>query len=143
MSIKQSDPRFARAYERATLRSAFVSMFWAVFTHRKRKDGLTLLALAKAIPANKAEVSRWFKGDPNWTINTIASIANALDVDVRIEAVDRKAGIVFTPAGLVATTTFASTQLAPPNAIPSTRPGFNEPPVRQMIDTPRPLALAS
>src|SRR5882757_8223151 len=97
MSIKQSDPNFSRAYERATLRAAFVSLLWAVFTYRKRKDGLTLQALAKSIPANKAEVSRWFKGDPNWTVNTIASLANALNVDLRITAVDRKTGALFTP----------------------------------------------
>jgi transcriptional regulator with XRE-family HTH domain len=82
------------------LRSAFVSLFWAVFSYRKKKDGLTLQALAKAIPANKAEVSRWFKGDPNWTVNTIASVANALNVDLEMRAVDRTSGAVFTAAGV-------------------------------------------
>src|SRR5262249_40427202 len=57
----------------------------------------------KAISTSKHEVSRWFNGDPNWTINTIASIAHALNVDVRIQAVDRSNRQVFTPAGLVDT----------------------------------------
>ena len=50
--------------------------------------------------ANKGEVSRWFNGDPNWTINTIAAIADALNVEIRIQAIDRVTGVVFTPAGI-------------------------------------------
>jgi transcriptional regulator with XRE-family HTH domain len=96
---RRTDPKFVRSYQRGMLRSTFVSLFWSVFRHRKEQDGLTLQALAKAIPANKAEVSRWFNGDPNWTLNTIASIADALNVDLRVEAVDRKSGVVFTANG--------------------------------------------
>lgn len=96
---KKSDPKFIMSYDRAMLRSAFVSLFWRVITDQKKK-GFTLVALARRLGANKAEVSRWFKGDPNWTINTIASIANALDVDLHIEAVDRKTGRVYRPNGV-------------------------------------------
>lgn len=95
---KAEDPKFARAYYRAMLRSAFVSIFWAVISDRK-KQGLTLIALAKAIGSSKHEVSRWFKGDPNWTINTIASIAHALKLTLRIQAVDEH-GRVYGPSGL-------------------------------------------
>jgi hypothetical protein len=45
-------------------------------------------------------VSRWFKGDPNWTVNTIANIANALNVDLEIKARDRKTGVIYTPSGV-------------------------------------------
>lgn len=96
---KKSDPKFIMAYDRAMLRSAFVSLFWRIITDQKTR-GLTLVALAKRLGANKAEVTRWFKGDPNWTINTIASIAGALDVELRIEAVDRKTGYVYRPSGV-------------------------------------------
>ncbi|MGE3990980.1 MAG: helix-turn-helix domain-containing protein [Pseudorhodoplanes sp.] len=82
------------------LRSAFVSLFWAIFQFRKDKNGLTLVALAKMINANKSEVSRWFKGDPNWTVNTIAGLAHALDVELEIRARDRTSSIIFTPAGI-------------------------------------------
>ncbi len=97
---RKTDPKFLRSIERGMLRSTFVSLFWAIFQHRKKASGLTLQTLAKAIPANKAEVSRWFNGDPNWTINTIASIADALDVELRVEARDRNTGIVFTSSGI-------------------------------------------
>jgi transcriptional regulator with XRE-family HTH domain len=84
---KTDDPKFERAYYRAMLRSAFLSMFWAVISDRK-KSGLTLISLAKAIGSSKHEVSRWFNGDPNWTINTIAAIAHALKLTLRVQAVD-------------------------------------------------------
>jgi transcriptional regulator with XRE-family HTH domain len=96
---KIDDPKFERAYYRGMLRSAFLSMFWAVISERK-KQGLTLIELAKAIGSSKHEVSRWFNGDPNWTINTIGAIAHALKLTIRIEAVDQQ-GNVYGPSGLL------------------------------------------
>jgi hypothetical protein len=102
MSIsKRDDPKFLRAYDRGMLRSTFHSLFWAIISDRKKRGTYTLLQLAKAIGANKAEVTRWFKGDPNWTLNTVASIASALDVELEVRARDRATGTVFTPAGAV------------------------------------------
>jgi DNA-binding phage protein len=105
MSTKQtrSDPKFARAYDRGILRSAFVSLFWVVISHLKKKEGFTLKELAKRVGANKAEVSRWFNGDPNWTLSTVGAIASALNLDIKIVAIDRKTGEVFTPAGIQTT----------------------------------------
>lgn len=97
---RKDDPKFVRAYVRGMLRSAFVSLFWAIISVRKKRTGLTLQVLAKYIGVNKAELSRWFNGDPNWTVNTIGGLAHALDVDIRIYAIDRKTGEVYTPAGL-------------------------------------------
>jgi|SRR5882757_7169332 len=95
---KTTDPKFERAYYRAMLRSAFVSMFWAVISDRK-KQGLTLIALAKAIGSSKHEVSRWFNGDPNWTVNTIAAIAHALKLTLRVQAIDEH-GNVYGSSGI-------------------------------------------
>jgi transcriptional regulator with XRE-family HTH domain len=100
MKSRKSDTKFVRAYDRAMLRSAFVSLFWAIITERRKKGTYTLLELAKQLGTNKGAVSRWFKGEPNWTVGTIANIANALNVELRIEAVDRVSGEVFTPAGI-------------------------------------------
>jgi transcriptional regulator with XRE-family HTH domain len=100
MKTRKSGPKFLRAYDRAMLRSAFVSLFWAVISERRKKVGYTLVKLAKELGTNKAEVSRWFRGEPNWTLGTIANIAHALNVELRIEAVDRVSGEVFTPTGL-------------------------------------------
>jgi transcriptional regulator with XRE-family HTH domain len=97
---KKDDPKFLRSFDRGMLRSAFVSLFWAVITERRKQGHYTLLELAKRLGANKAEVSRWFKGEPNWTIGTIANIANALDVEIKIEAIDRATGQIFTPSGV-------------------------------------------
>jgi transcriptional regulator with XRE-family HTH domain len=101
MSMNRSkidDPKIERAYYRAMLRSAFLSVFWAVISERK-KSGLTLISLAKAIGSSKHEVSRWFKGDPNWTINTIASIAHALKLTLQVQAIDEQ-GNVYGVSGL-------------------------------------------
>jgi DNA-binding phage protein len=95
---KTDDPKFERAYYRAMLRSAFVSLFWAVISDRK-KHGLTLISLAKAVGSSKHEVSRWFNGDPNWTVNTIAAIAHALKLTLRIQAVDEH-GNIYGSSGL-------------------------------------------
>lgn len=106
MSMKRNDPKFEQAYERAALRAAFVSLFWAVISERKKLlEGFTLLGLAKAIGSSKYEVSRWFNGDPNWTVNTIANIAHALGTDLLIQARERSTGRIFTPAGVVAPVT--------------------------------------
>lgn len=100
MSTNKTDQTFIEAYERGMLRSAFVSLFWGVISERKKQPGgYTLQQLADALGTNKAEVSRWFNGDPNWTINTIAKLAHVLDVDIEIRAVGRSTGMVFTPAG--------------------------------------------
>ena len=115
MSTKssKSDPKFTLSYERGMLRSAFVSLFWGIIMERKKRGGFTLLALAKILGANKGEVSRWFNGDPNWTINTIANLASALNVDLKITAVDRDTGAVFTPAGIQITTSVNAIKKAP------------------------------
>jgi transcriptional regulator with XRE-family HTH domain len=110
---RKTDPKFVRAFERGVLRSAFVSLFWGIIQERKKAGTFTLLALAKALTTNKAEVSRWFKGDPNWTVNTIASLANALNVDIEIKARDRVTGMVFTPAGVQPIYVTAISQPAP------------------------------
>lgn len=99
---RKNDPKFEMAFDRGMLRSAFVSLFWAVISERKKAGGFTFQGLAKKIGSTKHEVSRWFNGDPNWTVNTLASIANALDLDLKITAVDRTTGQVYTPSGMEA-----------------------------------------
>jgi hypothetical protein len=96
---RKTDPKFVGAYERSMLRSAFASLFWGIITEKKRTGAFTLQALAKSLGKNKGEVSRWFNGSPNWTINTIAVLADALNVDIQITATDRTTGQVFTVSG--------------------------------------------
>jgi transcriptional regulator with XRE-family HTH domain len=119
MSIKspKSDPKFIRSYDRGMLRSSFVSLFWSIIMERKKTGAFTLQGLAKLLGKNKGEVSRWFKSDPNWTVNTIASLANALDVDITIQAIDRRTKAIFTPAGLQ---TSATVEYVQPQAMPLT-----------------------
>jgi transcriptional regulator with XRE-family HTH domain len=81
------------------LKSAFVSLFWSVISDRKKKGG-SMKDLACKLEINKSSISRWFSGkNPNWELSTVADIADALDLDLRIEAVDRSTGHVFTCFG--------------------------------------------
>lgn len=124
MSWRKSDPEFIHSYERGMLRSAFVSLFWGIITERKKREGLTLQSLAKNLGKNKGEVSRWFNGDPNWTVNTIANLSSALNVDVEIRAIDRVTGAIFTPSGLQVPVVQTTTAVQPKKISTGTSASF-------------------
>jgi hypothetical protein len=99
MKASQSREDLLRAYDRGMLRSAFVSLFWNILGLKK----ITQKMLADRIGVNKSEPTRWFTGArPNWTIDTIADIASALDVDIEVRAHDRMTGAIFTVSGQAA-----------------------------------------
>jgi hypothetical protein len=87
-------------YDRGMLRSAFLSLFWSVIADKKKNETFTFQSLVKALGTDKGKVSKWFNGDPNWTVNTIAGLAHALDLELHISATERSTGKVFTPSGL-------------------------------------------
>jgi transcriptional regulator with XRE-family HTH domain len=96
----KTDKRFIRAFDQAMLRAEFVSLFWVAITMRRNREKFPLEKLAKMLGKNKGEVSRWFSSrHPNWTVDTIARITNALDIELRLEAIDRQTGVVFTASG--------------------------------------------
>lgn len=102
-SINHSPKRIRklmRAYDSGMLRAAFVSLFWACITDQRKRGPFTFQQLAKDLNVNKGEVSRWFNGEPNWRLSTIASIADALDLDIQVIARERSTGKVFTSSGL-------------------------------------------
>lgn len=107
--IEKNEPDFEREYTRGVLRSEIVSLFWAVISDRKKKtDGFTFQGLADALGVHKSQVSRWFNGLPNWEVNTIADIAEALEIDVQFMARDRMDGRIYASSGssgIVMTTT--------------------------------------
>ena len=107
---KTKDQRLLE-YDRAMLRSAFVSLFWAAISERKRRGKYTLQMLADRLDTNKSGVSRWFSKDPpNWRIDTISDIANALDLDVELRATDRTTGTMFAPTGIYKPTVQVTTR---------------------------------
>jgi DNA-binding phage protein len=90
-----------RTYDRVMLRSAFQSLFWNVLLTRKRQTKFTFKALADKLGINKSYVSRSFSSPPNWQIDKVSDMADALGVDLIIEARDRKnPNIVYTPSGI-------------------------------------------
>lgn len=101
MSMTKTD-KIAKEYQREMLKSAFASLFWSVITKKKQRGG-SMKELADKLSINKSAVSRWFSGkSPNWELNTIADIADALELDIRIEAVDRATGQMFGCSGEIA-----------------------------------------
>lgn len=103
-----SDDRQQRLkeYDRLMLRSAFASLFWVALSERRRRGKFTFKDLARLAGTSKSVVSRWFSGDqpPNWEVDSIADIAGALDIELRIEAIDRATGAVLSPTGARAVT---------------------------------------
>lgn len=91
---------YDETFRRGMLRSAFHSLFWAVIADRKRNAGLKMKDIAANLGVNKSFVSRSFSSPPNWRLDTLADFSDALDLDLIVEARDRKTGRVFTPAGV-------------------------------------------
>lgn len=100
MSTKKIE-KIAKEYQREMLRSALASLFWSVIS-KKKKTGGSMKDVAEKLSINKSVVSRWFSGSsPNWELNTVADISEALDLELRIVAIDRETGHIFGCAGEV------------------------------------------
>jgi hypothetical protein len=132
MSTKPSEPdRFALHYDQGMLRSAFRSLFWSIISEKKKSGSFSLASLVALLPrGDKGKVSRWFNGDPNWTVNTIGTLANSLNVDIRIQAVDRKTGVIYTPAGIQNVPTIEYVRTEPATRVEQTR--FATPIIRRL-----------
>lgn len=91
---------YQETFRRGALRSAFHSLFWGVIVNRKRNAGLKMRDIADKLGVNKSFVSRSFSNPPNWRIETLADFADALDLDLIVEARDRKTGRIYTPSGV-------------------------------------------
>ncbi|MDR6904270.1 helix-turn-helix transcriptional regulator [Rhizobium miluonense] len=83
-------------------RAMFRSLFWNVISFKRKHEGYSLKKLADDLRINKSAVSRWFSNDPNWSINTIADIAFALNVEIKVMAMDKQTGCKFGPSGEIA-----------------------------------------
>jgi ribosome-binding protein aMBF1 (putative translation factor) len=99
MTTSDDGKLLMKEVDRELLRSSLVSIFYDVFSARKKHSGLTYKELAESLKVNKSQVSRWFSSLPNWELNTVSDIANALDVELVIEAIDRQSGTVYSKAG--------------------------------------------
>jgi hypothetical protein len=90
-----------RIFERLSLRSEFQSLFWNVLLMRKQQEKFTFKALADALGNNKSYVSRSFSRPPNWQIDKISDMSDALGVDLIVEARDRKTGVIYSANGTI------------------------------------------
>lgn len=107
-------------YLRGMLRAAVVSLFWNIVSYKRVNEGFSLKLLAEKLGINKSFPSRWFSGDRlNWEVNTIADIANALNVDIEVRATDRITGVVYTSYGVMRSVP----ETAAPEQSPSMRVG--------------------
>lgn len=99
--MAETNTQFIKQFSREMMRSMFQSMFLSVFNDRKKRHKMTQQQLANSLGINKAVISRNLNSPPNWTIDKISDMAEALDVEIQIMARDRKTGIVHTAAGPV------------------------------------------
>lgn len=95
----QTEP--VRLFNRQMLRSAFQSLFWHVLLVRKRESGFSFKALAERLGNNKSYVSRSFGSPPNWQIDKLSDMADALGVELILQARDIKNGQIYTPSGSI------------------------------------------
>jgi|GEM_PF-1558577 len=101
-----------RMHDRQMLRAAFQSLFLSVIQARKTASGYQLQQLAADTGNIKSTVSRWFSSDPpNWQIDTMADIADALDLELILQARDRKTGELHTPLGIVTASRPAASEI--------------------------------
>lgn len=91
----QLDPEEETKYRRLSLHSMFQSLFWGALQdkHRKIDD------IADKTKYNKEHVRSLFRPDSWWSINAIFDVAEALDLELRVEARDRSTGKIYTPSG--------------------------------------------
>ena len=129
-----------RLYDRLMLRSAFQSLFWVALLARKKEKGLTRKGLADILGVNKSFVSRAFSRPPNWQIDKISDMSDALGLDLIVEARDRATGVIYTPSGIrQPATTSSSTenmrtvQTGSSAPITFTRPSPDQPSVVRMV----------
>ena len=96
----KTDNNQMREYRRHMLRGEFRSLFWAIFSDRKRQKKFTLQAFADKLGIGKSSLSRGFNEPQNWTIDKMADMAEALGVELVLEARDARSGAIYTPVGL-------------------------------------------
>jgi hypothetical protein len=89
-----------REFARISLRSEFQSLFWNIFSVRKRQTGFTFKALADALGINKSYVSRSFSSPPNWQIDKLSDMAEALGVELIVEARDKNGQVIYSASGI-------------------------------------------
>lgn len=99
---KRNEKGYKREIARGMLKSAFASLFWGAIAEKRRVLGsYPMQRLADGLEVDKSTVSRWFSSEGhNWELESVADIADELDLDLRIEAVDRSTGTVITPSGV-------------------------------------------
>lgn len=88
-----------RVYRRLMLRSAFQSLFWSIIVDRKRTKRLTMSSLSDQLGVNKSYISRSFSSPPNWQIDKLSDMSDALGVELEPMARDLNTGAIYTPTG--------------------------------------------
>lgn len=96
----KTDYQQVRDYNRQMLRGAFRSLFWVIFSERKRATKFTLQAFADKLGIGKSSLSRGFNEPQNWTIDKMADMAHVLGVELVVEARDAQSGQIYTSTGV-------------------------------------------
>lgn len=94
-----ADEKFLREFRHVMLRTLVQSVFVSIFNDKKKKDGLSQSKLAEKMGVNRSVISRSLADPPNWTIDKISDMAEAMNVDLEVIARDRDTGICHTARG--------------------------------------------
>lgn len=95
------DDKFLREFSQQMLRAMVQSVFVSVFNEAKRTSKLSQSGLAKRLGINRSVISRNLSDPPNWTVDKISDMAEALNVDIEIIARNRVSGQCHTARGVI------------------------------------------
>lgn len=90
-----------KKYKRLCLHSQIRSLLWGVFKTKNDRNGYTLKQLANDAGYTDITSQEYFVNNLQLTIDEIADFAEALNVELRIEAHERSTDEIFTPSGQI------------------------------------------
>ena len=86
-----NDPKLTRhslSYHQQRQRNRVFEEVVALFAQKAESEGLTKKELAARLGKNPSQITRWFAGPGNWTLDTMSDLLLAMGAEMHFIAVD-------------------------------------------------------
>lgn len=90
-------PEEEKKYRQMSLHSMFSSLFWGVIQRNRGKKECTIDEIARKTGYSKQRIMNLFSSHPQWSCNAIFYVAEALNLELIVEARERSTGKIYTP----------------------------------------------
>lgn len=74
-------------YFRQRLKNKIFQSVLAYFNDSAKNEGLTKKDIARLLDKDPAQITRWFSGPNNWTLDTISDLLLAMDAEIEHEII--------------------------------------------------------